>query len=144
MTDDDSTEKHYSLEELSAATGFSRRTIRFYMQLGLVPKPVGVNRGAYYTPRHIERLLAIRRMRNEGISLKRVCQELSDSPAITGADSRGFVPDPTISVKVHISVASGVELVIDSEDSGFGISMARELALKISALISEMNDPAKP
>ena len=39
--------KKFSLEELSELTGISRRTIRFYIQKGLMNGPEGEKRGAY-------------------------------------------------------------------------------------------------
>ena len=41
------TKKKFSLEELSELTGISRRTIRFYIQKGLMNGPEGEKRGAY-------------------------------------------------------------------------------------------------
>ena len=40
-------EKTYTLDELSSLTAVPKRTIRFYVQSGLVPKPEGANRGAF-------------------------------------------------------------------------------------------------
>ena len=54
--------KKFSLEELSELTGISRRTIRFYIQKGLMNGPEGEKRGAYYTTEHLEDLLRIKRM----------------------------------------------------------------------------------
>ena len=51
--------KKFSLEELSELTGISRRTIRFYIQKGLMNGPEGEKRGAYYTTEHLEDLLRI-------------------------------------------------------------------------------------
>jgi len=49
-----------SIGELSDATGVTRRTIRFYVQRGLLPPPLGGGRGSYYTEAHLLRLLAVK------------------------------------------------------------------------------------
>jgi DNA-binding transcriptional MerR regulator len=49
----------YSLHNLAQLTGIEARTIRSYIQLGLLPGPEGAGRGSYYGPPHLERLQAI-------------------------------------------------------------------------------------
>lgn len=53
----------YSIEELSDLTGFDRRTIRSYIEQGLLSGPVKMGRYAQYAPEHLSRLLAIKFMR---------------------------------------------------------------------------------
>lgn len=64
--------KKFSLEELSELTGISRRTIRFYIQKGLMNGPEGEKRGAYYTTEHLEDLLRIKRMTEKHIPLNEI------------------------------------------------------------------------
>ena len=66
------TKKKFSLEELSELTGISRRTIRFYIQKGLMNGPEGEKRGAYYTTEHLEDLLRIKRMTGKHIPLNEI------------------------------------------------------------------------
>jgi hypothetical protein len=51
----------YSIEDLAALTELPRRTVRFYIQQGLVARPIGEKRAAYYTASHLEQLLTIRK-----------------------------------------------------------------------------------
>ena len=53
----------YSIEELSELTGFDRRTIRSYIEQGLLRGPVKMGRYAQYAPEHLSRLLAIKYMK---------------------------------------------------------------------------------
>ena len=69
---DDRSTDLYSLDELSALSGTSKRTIRYYIQLGLVDRPVGETRGARYGPIHFEQLARIRRLSHDGFSLERI------------------------------------------------------------------------
>jgi DNA-binding transcriptional MerR regulator len=47
----------YSLDELCQLADMNLRTVRYYIQQGLVPGPEGKNRGARYFQLHLERLL---------------------------------------------------------------------------------------
>ena len=66
------TDACYSAEQLSALSGTPRRTIRYYIERRLVPRPHGARRTAWYGPAHLERLLEIRKWRDGGVSLDRV------------------------------------------------------------------------
>ena len=59
----------YSIGELAAAGGVSRRTVRFYVQRGLLAPPLGLGRGARYGQAHLERLLEIRASHERGLAL---------------------------------------------------------------------------
>lgn len=55
----------YGIEALMAE-GFRRRTIRYYIAIGLLPRPQGGRgRGACYTEQHLRILREIRRWRDE-------------------------------------------------------------------------------
>jgi DNA-binding transcriptional MerR regulator len=96
--------QRYSIGELVQATGVSRRTVRFYVQTGLLPPPKGKGRGHYYETEHFERLTRIRELRDRGYSLDRVRSAL---------DGRGDeIAVPTIELVARVRVADGVELVV--------------------------------
>ena len=101
----------YSLDELAALAGVPRRTVRYYIQLGLVDRPIGETRAAYYTWQHLRELLEVRQLTEQGFSLERV-QELrrqqAEPPAAASAPRAG-----SISVQSHIHIADGVELVVE-------------------------------
>ncbi len=103
MTDAKDTPR-YSIGELVQATGVSRRTVRFYVQTGLLPPPKGAGRGHYYEAEHFERLIRIRELRDHGYSLDRVRAAL---------EGRGDeIALPTIELVARVRVADGVELVV--------------------------------
>jgi DNA-binding transcriptional MerR regulator len=61
---------HYSLRQLAAEVGIEPRTIRSYIQQGLIRGPDGLGRGASYSDSHLLRLKAIRVMRDQdGLSI---------------------------------------------------------------------------
>ena len=61
-----------TLDDLATLTGTTPRTVRFYIQQGLVSRPEGAKRGAFYLRRHVEQLLMIRRWTDAGLSLDRI------------------------------------------------------------------------
>ena len=67
-----STEKQYPIGELTVLTGISRRAVRYYIQRGLVPPPLGAGRGHYYTEDHLTRIRAIRELQAQGLSLDEI------------------------------------------------------------------------
>lgn len=74
-------QKRYSVGELAELGGVSRRTVRYYVQEGLLPTPYGLGRGSHYGPEHLEELLRIKAMQEQGMSLEAV---------------RGSIPGETI------------------------------------------------
>src|SRR5512140_1664608 len=60
------------IAELAALGGVTRRTVRYYVQEGLLPAPRGVGRGKHYGPEHLERLLAVKALQEQGRSLDEV------------------------------------------------------------------------
>lgn len=117
-------ENRYSLDELSRLTSIPKRTIRFYMQTELVPRPFGEKRGAWYSGRHLEELLRVQRLASEGFSLERI-RQLKDEEE---GRAPGAAAPGTVSVRSHVALARGVELVIDAAAAGLTAEEARELA----------------
>ena len=70
----------YSLQELAALVELPERTVRYYIQLGLVDRPEGETRAARYGERHLEQLLEIRKWQRAGLSLERIFRELPAVP----------------------------------------------------------------
>ena len=50
----------YAIGELATLGGVSRRTVRYYVQEGLISAPLGLGRGNHYTPDHLEQLLRVK------------------------------------------------------------------------------------
>jgi DNA-binding transcriptional MerR regulator len=58
-----------TIEELAIASGTERRTIRYYVQQGVLRPPAGRNNGARYDGSHLHRLKEIKRMTEAGANL---------------------------------------------------------------------------
>ena len=119
-------ENQYALDDLAALAGVPRRTVRYYIQLGLVDRPIGETRAAYYTWQHLRQLLEVRRLTEQGFSLERVQELLTrteEEPAAAAAPRAGEV-----SVRSHVHVADGVEIVIEPGRAGLSPEQLRQFA----------------
>lgn len=125
MNTDPERTRRLSLDQLGALTETPRRTVRYYIQLGLVDRPIGETRAAYYTDRHVEQLLTIRKWTEAGLPLERVRQLLE------GADPEVPPPPPrkrgSVEVMSHLVVDDGVELVVEPGRAGLKPEEVREL-----------------
>jgi DNA-binding transcriptional MerR regulator len=130
----------YSLDELAALAGLTRRTVRYYIQLGLVGRPIGETRAAYYTADHLEQLLAVVKFSNHGLSLDRIAQLLRGPPMPPPAEPPRV---GTVEVRSHLTLAEGVELVIEPGRAELTPGQVRRLfqeALALYAKIAEESD----
>lgn len=107
-----------SIGDLAERADVSRRTIRFYVQRGLIAPPLGGGRGSHYTERHLERLLAVKRMQELGVPLDVILQRLGPPDAPPSADPPAFAPSaeatppPTADTWRRHILVSGVELLV--------------------------------
>ena len=125
-----------SLQQLSDQADVPGRTIRFYIQKGLLPAPQGEKRGAYYTEAHLADLLRIRQWQEAGLSLDaidgllRATQEAPVAPARPGA----------IEVRSHLIVAEGLELVVAPDRAALTQAQLRELFRAVQAAYQALID----
>ena len=105
----------YGFEELCALVDLPARKVRYYIQMGLVDRPDGLNRGARYAARHVEQLLSIQKWQAAGLSLERIRELLHGDP--------GDLPPRrqsagSIEVWSRLQVAPGIELHVEAGESG--------------------------
>jgi len=67
------------LTELADRAGVSIRTVRYYIQQGLLPKPEARGPGAHYKEEHLDRLLLIKRLQREHLPLAEIRRVLESS-----------------------------------------------------------------
>ncbi len=131
-----SRDKIFSLDELCALVEMNKRKIRFYIQKGLVDRPKGTGKGAYYTHTHLEQLLTIRKWKDAGLSLERI-QDLISDERHEGKGSRPMPPPRprrtgSIEVWSHIYIDDGVELHIEPKRSGLSPEQVRALCVAVT------------
>jgi len=131
---------HYNLDELSALADLPRRTVRYYIQMGLIPRPTGAGRGAHYTADHLDRLLEVRKWVNAGLSLERIGE------LVTEQDTGEAVPPPprrkpgTVEVWSHIVIDQGIELTLEPKQAGLSPEAVRALAEAVTRAYQELKE----
>ena len=115
----------FTLDELCALVSLPKRTVRYYIQLGLLERPVGETRGAHYLSSHLDTLLRIRQLTEAGISLERVRSVLSGEPA--AVPPRPKLPG-AVEVRSHVFIAPGIELQVAPDEAGASPEQLRALA----------------
>ena len=109
-------ERCYRIEELAELGGVTRRTVRYYVQRGLLPTPLGTGRGPHYTQAHLERLIHIRQLQETGVPLAEITAQLDGVPRMPVS-----VPEalPERSTWMRFVLADGVELHVRAGAASF-------------------------
>ena len=126
----------FSLDELCALTDLTKRTVRYYVQIGLVNRPEGETRAAKYSPQHLEQLLLVKKWTAAGVSLDRIRELLQGGSA--PVPERGRVPG-SIEVCSHLHVAEGVELVIEPTRAGLTPEQLRHFVRTVMSAYEQIN-----
>ena len=126
----------FSLDELCALTDLTKRTVRYYVQIGLVNRPEGETRAAKYSPQHLEQLLLVKKWTAAGVSLDRIRELLQGGSA--PVPERGRVPG-SIEVCSHLHVADGVELVIEPTRAGLTPEQLRHFVRAVMSAYEQIN-----
>jgi DNA-binding transcriptional MerR regulator len=103
----------YAIGDLADLGGVSRRTVRYYVQEGLLPTPHGVGRGNHYGPEHLEQLLKVKTLQEGGRSLDDIRRALNHKSRTR--DQVELAPAPERSVWRRITLAPGVELNVSGD-----------------------------
>ena len=131
--------RRFTFDELCSLTELPRRTVRYYVQLGLVDRPVGETRAAYYTGRHLDQLLQVRKWTQAGVSLDRIRELLHGAPPDVPPRPRG---PGTVEVWSHLVVADGVELAIEPGRAGLTPEQVRALFAGVTELVERVRGNA--
>ena len=131
-------EQRLSLDDLCRLSALPKRTVRYYAQIGLIDKPLGEKRGAHYKGQHLEQLLRIRALSEAGVSLERIRAVLQGEPAPVAP------PPPalgSISVRSHVALGPGLELVISPEQAQLSPEAMRALIQALIATYQQTQEP---
>ena len=109
-------EQEFGITELCTLADLSARTVRFYIQQGLVSRPAGEKKGAKYNKSHLDQLLSIKKWQAAGLSLERI-RELLVEPNSNDVPLRPKWPG-MVEVWSRIHIADGVELNIEPNRAG--------------------------
>lgn len=136
-----------SMDELCSLADLPRRTVRYYIQIGLLDRPEGETRAARYGQAHLERLLRIRRWSAQGLSLERIRGLLAEADAEPVSGLGAVAPRSragTIELWSHLVLADGVELRLDPARAGLAPEQVSTFFAAVMAAYRQLHpeDPA--
>lgn len=135
-------EASYKLDELARAAGTSPRTVRYYVQRGLLPAPAFRGKDTAYGAEHLARLRAIRRLQEDYLPLDAIAAELDgksveDMERIAAGKLAARAPAPRAERRASrlegarsfrkITLARGVELVVDDDAPADSLRLVQEI-----------------
>ena len=137
-------DKKFAIDEICALVEMNKRTVRYYIQKGLVDRPEGIGKGAFYRHSHLQQLLAIRKWKASGLSLERIQDILTGEK--DGSTSDKPIPPPlskkdgTVEVWSHMQVGDGIELHIEPRRAGLSPEQVRALFKEVMNLSKKIRE----
>jgi len=131
--------QNFALADLCVLVDLPPRTVRYYVQIGLVDKPHGETRAARYGAQCVEQLLLIKKWTAAGVSLDRVRELLRGAQPPVAARVRAA---GSIEVRSHLMVTDGVEVVIEPGRAGMSPEQVRAFIKKVMAAYAQVVDGA--
>jgi DNA-binding transcriptional MerR regulator len=131
----------FTLEEIAALAELPRRTVRYYIQSGLVDRPQGIGKGAFYTQQHVEQLLLVRKWQLAGLSLERIgklLKQQADGPLPPTPRRAG-----TVEVWSHLVVADGVEITLEPGRAGLSPEQVRAFFRGVTQVYQQLLESEK-
>jgi len=128
----------FTLDEIASLAELPRRTVRYYIQTGLIDRPQGVGKGAFYTQHHIEQLVLVRKWQLAGLSLDKIGDVLKQQA------SGPLPPTPrrsgTVEVWSHLVVAEGVEVNLEPGRAGLSPEQVRAFFRGVTRLYQQVQE----
>lgn len=129
MTQDDEAQPLYDIAELARLGAVTRRTVRYYVQRGLIPAPTGTGRGKHYTAEHLEALVRVRELQAAGVTLTEI--EAGDAPS---APAEHTPPEQEAWIRLHLG--DDLELHL-RRPRALDAATAHKLAQAIRSILDE-------
>ena len=130
-----SSQSQFTLNELCVLADLPVRTLRYYVQSGLVDQPEGETRAARYGDRHLQQVLLIKKWTASGVSLERVKELLHGEESVVPAKSKKA---GSIEICSHLCIADGLEVVIEPTRAGLTPEQVREFTRGVMALYASI------
>ena len=128
----------FTLDEIASLAELPRRTVRYYIQTGLVDRPQGLGKGAFYTQHHVEQLVLVRKWQLAGLSLEKIGDVLKQQA------SGPLPPTPrrsgTVEVWSHLVVAEGVEVNLEPGRAGLSPEQVRAFFRGVTQLYQQVQE----
>ena len=131
----------HTLNELCVLADLPVRTVRYYVQNGLVDKPQGETRAARYGARQLEQVLLIKKWTAAGVSLDRIRELLQGEEAPVPARVRKA---GSVEVWSHLHVSDGLEVAIEPGRAQLSPEQVRAFTRGVMALYASLTDATAP
>lgn len=131
----------HTLNELCVLADLPVRTVRYYVQNGLIDRPQGETRAARYGTQQLEQLLLIKKWTAAGVSLERIRELLQGEEAPVPARTR---KPGSVEVCSHLYVADGLEVVIEPGRAQMSPEQVRAFTRGVMALYASITDTTAP
>ena len=131
----------HTLSELCVLADLPVRTVRYYVQNGLVDKPLGETRAARYGAKQLEQVLLIKKWTAAGVSLDRIRELLKGEEAPVPARVRKA---GSVEVWSHLYVADGLEVVIEPGRAQMSPEQVRAFTRGVMALYASITESTEP
>ena len=135
-TDSASSTPSYPLADLCVLADLPPRTVRYYVQIGLVDRPEGETRAARYGATQREQLLLIKKWTAAGLSLDRIRELLRGEQAPVPPRARAI---GSVEVRSHLMVADGVDVVIEPGRAGLSPEQVRQFIKGVMAVFAQVS-----
>ncbi len=126
---------NHPLAELCVLADLPARTVRYYVQVGLVDRPEGETRAARYGEKQLEQLLLIKKWTSAGVSLERIRELLHGEQAPVPPRPRAF---GSVEVCSHLTVSDGIEVVIEPGRAGLSPEQVRSFIKGVMAAFAQV------
>ena len=130
------TVQKFTLNDLCVLADLPVRTLRYYVQTGLVDKPDGETRAARYGAKHLEQVLLVKKWTTAGVSLERVKELLHGAEPVIPTRSKKA---GSIEVCSHLTVTDGLEVVIEPSRAQMTPEQVRAFARGVMELYASIN-----
>jgi DNA-binding transcriptional MerR regulator len=131
----------YSIGELAETVGSTRRAIRFYVQRGLLPAPLGRGRGRHYGTEHLERLQQIHQLQATGHSLdaiKRLVEGKDVEPPLRAAKASARRKRRlNVQLVTRVELAEGVQLQLDTAKHDLDVEQLLAIQQAVSEILGQ-------
>ena len=133
-------ESRYTIEELERLSGYTARTIRYYIARGLLQPAYGRGPTATYDRDHLQRLQYIELLKQERMSLEQIHEHLGDmGPADIEVALRGQF-SPSVDLWRHLKLHDDLTLMIRDKQQGrrdAALDMAFDLIIEYARSVLE-------
>jgi DNA-binding transcriptional MerR regulator len=124
---DVNTAARYAIGDLARLAGVSRRTVRYYVQEGLIAAPLGVGRGNHYSAEHLDQILRVKAMQEAGRTLDEI-RNAGKAPRRSASAHVAGHSQIERSLWRRLTLAPGVELHVSSHARLPSAARLQELA----------------